>query len=74
MTDNNDLRKAIEVIDKKVNQVIALTNHIKNGSVEWNYFNEKSEKFPVLDKVNNEVRKKIAKILLDAYGVKISEF
>lgn len=73
MTDN-DLRQAIEIIDKKVNQVIALTNHIKNGHVEWNYFNEKSEKFPALDKENNAVRKQIAKILLDAYGVKISEF
>lgn len=73
MTDR-DLQKAIETIDKKVNQVIALTNHIKNGSVEWNYFNEKSEKFPVLDKRNNAVREKIAAILFAEYGVRISEF
>jgi D-hexose-6-phosphate mutarotase len=74
MTDNRDLQKVIEIIDKKVNQTIALANHIKNGHVEWNYVNEKSERFPVLDSKNNAVREKIAAILFVEYGVRISEF
>lgn len=70
---NSDLREVMEIIDKKVNQVIALANHIKGGNVDWNYVQEKRESYPVLDKANNVVRKKIAAILKEAYGVDISD-